>query len=83
MKFEFDSVTLLKVTAKPYDFNGRKGISYKGVVLVEGEIYNVKLDENLYTRLQSIVEQKGSASFQVKTVSSGAFISLFLVDFSF
>jgi len=64
MNYE-QKVTLLKVTAFEYDFAGRKGVSYKALVLSDGAVYNCKTDAGFFAKHEKDIEKKGTGSFKV------------------
>jgi len=68
MKFELSDVMILKVEQFPWEFSGRKGISYKVRILSGGSVYTAKCDKDFYERFALVAEEKGTASCSIKPV---------------
>jgi len=82
---------LLKVTARPYDFIGKKGDQVKGtsykatLISPEGEIFVMKTDESVYKDVGSEKQtpKDGEATIQIKTSEVDGKITLFLKQFDY
>ena len=66
MQFQ-DNVTLLRVEAYDYDFNGRKGTAHTARVLKNGLVVKVKCSKEVYDDLKGVVEAVGLATFEVRS----------------
>jgi len=79
----------LKITARPYDFVGKKGDQVKGtsykatLISPEGEIFVMKTDESVYKDVGGEVAKAGEATIQIKTSEVDGKITLFLKQFDY
>jgi len=78
MKFQ-DNVTLLRVEAFDYDFQGRKGTAYSARVLKNGVVVKCGCDKALYEDLKDVVETVGLATFEVRSPKENT--KVYLVEF--
>jgi len=56
---------VLSATSKPYEFDGRKGVSHKIRVAVNGEIYICNSDEKQVKEIEQFVGKTVSIAFKV------------------
>jgi len=66
MKLTFDGLIFLG--AKHRSFTGDKGNTvnlYEGKVAAEGDVFDVKLSEDLYGKLESVSNEKGTAELNL------------------
>ncbi len=75
-------VFLLAQPPKPYEFKdtGKKGVSLKIKVAIDGQAYPVKVNEQQYEALKSVVNVPGTGSFKLSIYEDAVQISL--LDFS-
>jgi len=79
----------LKITAKPYDFVGKKGDQVKGVsykatlISPEGEIFVMKTDESVYKDVGGEVAKTGEAIIIISTNEIDGRVQLFLKQFNY
>lgn len=52
MDIQIKDITILQVIAKPYDFNGKQGISYKADVVFSGGVATFKTNEEVYNQIK-------------------------------
>lgn len=52
LKISIQSATIITLLEKPYEYQGRTGISYKADVLVDGSVEKLKLTEEAYRQLE-------------------------------
>jgi len=70
---------LLSAVSKPYDFDGKQGVSHKVRLNVEGEIFVCSTDEQGVKRFQDAVGKDGEAILDF--TSPRERLSLSLVEF--
>jgi len=71
---------LLSPTRKPYEIEGRSGLSTKAKVLADGEVYDVKIeDESVYESVKSVVQEQGDVTIGIKSARSG--VTLVMTSF--
>lgn len=75
-------VFLLAQAPKPYEFKdtGKKGISLKIKVAIDGLAYPVKVNEQQYEALKNVVNMPGVGSFKLSIFDNN--VQLSLLDFS-
>jgi len=78
MKVETEG-KILSADSKPYDFDGRKGVSHRVRVLIEGDIYSLKATPELVKDLAEKVDEEGRLT--VKFSSRKETLSAELIDF--
>ena len=52
MKIFIKDVTVITLTEKPYEYQGKSGVSYKADILVDGSVEKFKLTEEAYQKLK-------------------------------
>jgi len=78
MKIE-EKATLVTADSKPYEFEGRKGVSHKARFNIRGEIYRVKATEEQIRALQSHIGEDGEVTLKITSVREQ--LACELVDF--
>jgi len=75
-------VFLLARPPKPYEFKdtGKKGISLKIKVAIDGQAYPVKVNEQQHEALKNVVNMPGKGSFKISIFDDA--VQLSLLDFS-
>jgi len=58
MQFEENAI-LLSADSKPYDFDGRKGVSHQARFSINGEIFRAKANENLINQISPLIGKSG------------------------
>jgi len=58
MKIE-QQATILSADSKPYDFNGRQGVSHKVRANILGEIYSLRASQELVSSFQKQIGKEG------------------------
>jgi len=71
--------TLLTALSKPYDFEGKQGVSHKVRLNIEGEIFVVRTDEAGVNRFKQFEGKEGIATLNL--TSPRERLSSELVDF--
>jgi len=79
MKIE-EKAMLVTADSKPYEFEGRKGVSHKARFNIRGEIYRVKATEAQILALQGHFGEQGEVTLKVTSVREQ--LGCELVDFS-
>lgn len=65
MKFSLD-VIFLSIIKKPYNFDGKAGVSFPARVIFDGQTYVLKSTEELYESLRDIPQlSKGKAEIEI------------------
>ena len=70
---------VLSAVSKPYDFDGKKGVTHKVRLNVEGEIFVAKTDEAGVSKYSALVGRDGEAVLDF--TSPAERLTLTLVDF--
>jgi len=65
MKSEIIKATMLSASAKPYNFEGKSGISYKSSFLIGDKILSVKTNEEQYNEMKDLTSQVGQLVLQL------------------
>ncbi len=75
-------VFLLTKAPKPYEFKdtGKKGISLKIQVAIDGQAYPVKVSEQQHEALKNVVNTPGTGSFKISMYENK--VQLSLLDYS-
>jgi len=66
MKLKFNGV-LLTALSKPYDFDGKKGVSHKIRAMIEGEIYSLKATEEQIIAMKQYEGEDGTFTLNLKS----------------
>lgn len=70
---------LLTAESKPYEFEGRSGVSSKIRVLIEDSIFPLKANEELVERFKNVQGSKGTVKFNLTSRKEN--VSLEFLDF--
>jgi len=71
---------LLTAVSRPYDFNGKPGVSHKVRFLINDEIFVAKSSAEQVLRIASLAGQSGEAVFKISSPKEA--LALTLVSFT-
>jgi len=73
--------TVLSAASKPYDFDGRSGVSHKIRVMVEGEIFNCSSTEQDVKDAQLVVGKTGEVELIFTSPRENLKVEVELIEF--
>jgi len=71
-----DTAILLSAYSKPYDFNGRKGISNVVRFNINGEIYSIKVTADDVKKYSPLIGEKGEVTLVLNSPKERCVLSL-------
>jgi len=73
--------TVLSAASKPYDYDGRSGISHKIRVMVDGEIFNCSSNEQDVKDAQLVIGKTGEVELNITSPKENLKVEVELLSF--